>query len=298
MKKYLSIALCLAIAVLTSCSKNDESVGVDAPTHIRSVVFKTGTYGNGVSTATFQPELIQEMNAYYFVNGVLSKVYPDILPAENGQANLEIIFSPGANIYFVANAQAYLGALEMQQHVTPEDDFLQTVINANSPAANGEHPIMTAQLNLTEGMNMQPEITLKRGIARLDINIKDENVQVKGLNIANARKNMFLFAQDDVRSPEEASEDVVNMTFETPLEQDTHEGVCFLYEQAGRKLPITIPATIDGINTNLITELPATVKRNCIYTVTVTRKGAILEAVISIQDWETGDTVEAYPELQ
>lgn len=289
--------LCLVLAVLTSCNNDSELTGTGADVHIRSVVFKTGTYGNGASTTIFQPELIEELNGYYFVNGVLAKVYPDILPGESGEASLEVIFTPGANIYFVANAQAYLGEAGIQPNVTREADFLQTVIKAELPTADGTHPIMTGHLNLTDGMSMQPNITLKRGISRLDINIQDENIQVKGLNITNARKNMFLFAQDGVQSPEEVSEGVIDMTFDTPLGQDKHEGVCFLYEQAGRTLPVTIPATIDGIAVNLITELPATIKRNCIYTVNVTKKGATLEAVISIDEWEPGDTVEAYPEI-
>lgn len=96
-------------------------------------------------------------------------------------------------------------------------------------------------------------------------------------------------------APQTEFEDV-NLSFEPQL-STSQSGLLYLHEQQNDQLAVSIVITHGGKESLLKAQLPATIKRNAVYTIRIYGNNAVIEAEIKIDEWNDGEDQELYPDL-
>ena len=106
------------------------------------------------------------MKAYLFEGGVLKKVYePSAVPGHSAY-RLLLDRRPAGTLYVVANETP-----SVAENQTQEDDWLQTLLTADTPQAPLFFTGKLDKEDFASGQSSLP-LTLTRGLARFDFRIK------------------------------------------------------------------------------------------------------------------------------
>lgn len=286
-----SIAL-LGLA-FTACSNDNEGNGNPSET-VRPLVISTQQIGYEGSGLEVEGEnTLTDMKACVFENGIMTKTFEDLQPTSEGY-DLQMD-SYNGTIYMIANAEGMLDLKQMQNEGISEQEWKETVLEMkNSRTSN----IFTGSLVL-DGQSRSPQsLTLKRGVARFDLNINvTGTASIESLTLKNAAQSAYLLPQDEgVKSPANIVRKDMSVTFETPLTAST-PAVLYVYEQENDGLEISIEAVIDGRHKTLTKTLEGNLKRNTVYTVTVRKDDIDVVVKVGLEDWEMGNDTEIIPQL-
>lgn len=291
MKHFYIIILFLSSA-LWGCTPNDlNEGGADSPDRF---TFRLHGYASNIASA-FDMAQVESIDGYSFKEGVLVGIYKDLPVDKDGHAVIKQS-RDAERFYFLANAAGIADEALLQKGVLTESMLLAMVIKAESPLADGQKPFMTGMCDLT-GNNKRMEALLKRGIARIDLNIAEgTDIQIKNIRMESVRRDAFLFPHEPVASPADALSGEIDLPYETALGTGIHEGLLYLYEQAGEGIPVLLEGTVNGVEATMKAILPPVIKRNFIYRINVSSTHLSLTVTISEQPWEEGETTEIRPE--
>lgn len=295
MRKYnLLFFIFLVIIHLVSCSKDDRSETRSGEEAIHKIRFKKVAYVTGGTVATVGQNTVTDLHGYLFKDSVLRKVYPDLTLNAEGICAIEVIRSKDTHLYFLANTTG-LADTDFEVDAMTERDFLNVAtIEGSGPSVS--QSFMTGMLDISLITELEPEVLLTRGFARMDIHISaDEQVSVEGVEIENLAKSSYLFAHMPVVSPDGATKGKFEMTY-APGISHTYEGVCYLYEQPGGQT-VVLETRVQGVKNELKVQLPESIRRNHIYRIKISGTGASLEAKVDVAEWEDGEDTEATPDL-
>lgn len=139
-------------------------------------------------------------------------------------------------------------------------------------------------------------VTLKRGVARFDLQVKTAGVaRIKSITMKNTAGKGLLFTSDaGSLSPEGVERTESSVRFDEPLTANT-QGVMYLYEQSNEGLEVTIEAEIDGVEKSLSKAIDGDIRRNTVYTLTVRKDVIDVEVSLSFDEWEEGGDTELTP---
>lgn len=292
MKHFNIFILFLSSALWLGCTQTDlNEGGADSPDRF---TFRLHGYASNTASA-FDMAQVESIDGYSFKEGVLVGIYKGMPVDKDGHAVIKQS-RDGERFYFLANAAGIVDEASMQNGALTESMLLAMVIKAESPLADGQTPFMTGMCDLT-GNNKRMEVLLKRGIARIDLNIAEgTDIQIKNIRMESVRRDAFLFPQEPVASPADAQSGEIDLSYETAPGTGAHEGLLYLYEQAGEGIPVLLEGTVNGVEATMKTILPPVIKRNFIYRINVSSTHLSLTVTISEQPWEEGETTEIRPE--
>ena len=215
----------------------------------------------------------------------MTKVFEDLQPSADGY-NLQINSYEGT-IYMVANAGNMIDLQQMKEEGISEEEWKKTTMAmSNGKVVN----FFTGSL-VIDGQNQPSQsLTLKRGVARFDLNVDVAgSAAIESLTLKNVAQSGYLFAQGEVAaSPADVERNDVTAHLDTALSAST-PGVLYVYEQENAGIEVSIEAVIDGQHKVLTKTLEGNLKRNTIYTVTVRKNDIDIVVKVGIDDWEPGE---------
>ena len=179
----------------------------------------------------------------------------------------------------VANAGNMIDLQQMKEEGISEEEWKKTTMAmSNGKVVN----FFTGSL-VIDGQNQPSQsLTLKRGVARFDLNVDVAgSAAIESLTLKNVAQSGYLFAQGEVAaSPADVERNDVTAHFDTALSAST-PGVLYVYEQENAGIEVSIEAVIDGQHKVLTKTLEGNLKRNTIYTVTEPDLPSVTETVKS-----------------
>lgn len=292
MKNLGLVGIVLLGLAFTACSKEEDNGGVNESP--RSVVITTRQINyEGSGQAIEDENTITDMKACLFEKGTMTKVFEDLQPSADGY-NLQINSYEGT-IYMVANAGNMIDLQQMKEEGISEEEWKKTTMAmSNGKVVN----FFTGSL-VIDGQNQPSQsLTLKRGVARFDLNVDVAgSAAIESLTLRNVAQSGYLFAQGEVAaSPADVERNDVTAHFDAALSAST-PGVLYVYEQENTGIEVSIEAVIDGQHKVLTKTLEGNLKRNTIYTVTVRKNAIDIVVKVDIDDWEPGEDTEIIPQL-
>ena len=270
-----SLICCTLLAALLLSACQDGLDHLPAGGHSWVKVELSGYGADAVSAADAVG--FTALTGYHFADGSLCRIYEDFRKADGGYA-LEVD-RPDGTLYVVAwsgEAPPYgpppLG--------TAEADWLRTAVTGAAMFATGSMPLSDAAASGVQ------TVRLRRGLARFDLEVDVAGqVQVRRAVVRNAWTSGWLFSQDGLpAAPGDVGPDVELAP------------TAYLHEQANARLEALVEAEIDGREYTLTAPLPAVVRRNTRYTVTLRQTDPQQAVTLTVTPWGDGGTADAVPD--
>lgn len=282
--------LALVGGTLHACTSPDD--GTTAPgAGVRKLRPQLEAFADGAQTAQGE-ESVDRLDAYLFEQGRLSARFEGLTAAGDGFA-LQLGQLSG-RLYLVANAGAE--AIGTPEEGLSEQEWLaQSILSGDG--AQPRHLTGTIELgSLPSGTTTLP-VSLRRGYARFDLRILVAGeAAVERLLFTSAAREAYLFPGEQVATPAGAPTGEVEVRPDRPFTVST-PAVALLHEQASPELTLRVEALIDGKPCTFEKSLPAEIRRNTVYTVTLRRDIVDADVELTVEPWRDGGSTELEPDL-
>ena len=282
--------LALVGGTLHACTSPDD--GTTAPgAGVRKLRPQLEAFADGAQTAQGE-ESVDRLDAYLFEQGRLSARFEGLTAAGDGFA-LQLGQLSG-RLYLVANAGAE--AIGTPEEGLSEQEWLARSILLGD-GAQPRHLTGTIELgSLPSGTTTLP-VSLRRGYARFDLRILVAGeAAVERLLFTSAAREAYLFPGEQVATPAGAPTGEVEVRPDRPFTVST-PAVALLHEQASPELTLRVEALIDGKPCTFEKSLPAEIRRNTVYTVTLRRDIVDADVELTVEPWRDGGSTELEPDL-
>lgn len=286
--KHFRLCSLLSLVLLcASCSEKEEfpQPMPESPTTIK---VSAAAFTNGGEEASLEGENdFSDMQACLFENGLLTRIYTN-LDVSSDTYTLSLEGSSGT-LYMLANTASSINLEALKQKGTTETEWLESTVTGGPKGAIN---FFTGKIDITRGTETSVQtLSLERSVARLDLRMEaGENVSVKSLTLKNAVQTAYLFAHNKENTPTNGTLKDLHTTFQQPLSADTR-GVAYIYAQAEPRLKAEVEILSDGKIFTEDVELPLTLKRNTIYTLTVRKaETPSLQFELKVEEWQNGET--------
>lgn len=292
-KAYTSALIWLTALFLTACSEQFEAELQHPGPGTRVTAVFPGFGTDSTSNDTSHPTLVGDIQACLFDNGVMTQIFTDLTASAEGYS-LNVKNTSGT-LYMLANTAGTIDLQKMMEDGISEQQWLNTT---TSLADRNVTRYITGSVKLEsrkEEANPLP-LTLKRGVARLDVHLGGTNIQVNSISLQRIKQKGFLFEHDPAQSPEEAQDTTVTISFSKPLQHDSL-AVAYLLEQATPDASVAVQASIDGKAYQMEAKLPYTIKRNSVYTLSVQKDHTTNKLSLLIKEWQDGGETELVPDF-
>ncbi|MDE5586374.1 MAG: fibrobacter succinogenes major paralogous domain-containing protein [Muribaculaceae bacterium] len=171
---------------------------------------------------------------------------------------------------------------------TTEADFALSAITTEEGAATA--PLFLSAYTPIEASQMNCELTMKRGVARIDLDARDADMDISSITVDDAPLSTYVFAGE---APLETTTTVYTHEYaEAPT--GVEKGVFMVFESA-KEVHVSIHGSVEGQEIT-VPAVIETVERNKVYTLRVYDKNATVKAEFSMADWEEGDTFNGAPD--
>ena len=288
MNKYFLLGL-IFMLVFSRCTEHDDirqTINNSSSFRIQAAHFSV----SGANASLPEEDQIRELDAYLFDEGKLIKKYEDLARQDENLYSIEVPDNKGT-LYFLGNSDAITDPSDILSGMA-EEDFLQLT---TLPSASSASHFLSGKLDLN-GTSTSRQVSLRHGVARLDLSLQDAETTVKSITVKQVAKTGYLFGQDPVKTAPHTEFEDVNLSFEPQLSA-SQSGLLYLHEQQNDQLAVSIVITHGGKESLLKAQLPATIKRNAVYTIRIYGNNAVIEAEIKIDEWNDGEDQELYPDL-
>ncbi len=173
---------------------------------------------------------------------------------------------------------------------TTEAEFALTTI-ATEEGENSA-PLFLSAYTQIEPSQMNCELTMKRGVARIDLDARDADMDISSITVDDAPGATYVFAGEAGKLDSES----VIYTYEyAQAPTGVDKGVFMLFE-SDREVHVTVHGSVDGRDI-AVPAVIETVERNKVYTLRVYDKNATVKANFLMSDWEEGDTLNSSPDM-
>lgn len=287
--KMTAFAAAMAL-VQSACSEGPEIPTPPAEPMISTVKASLSAFEGGGAALDGENE-VKDLRACLFVDGTLTDIYTASTPSDGFGIQLE---RHAGTLYVVANTEGLLDLEALKERNINESEWLQLSV-AMQDAAPARFFSGSLTLDGMENSQTELPVTLKRGLARFDLQIRTAGVaSVRSLTLKNAAQSAYLFPVSGDLSPADVQRKDAVATITEPLTKDT-PAVLYVYEQENDGLEVVIEAEIDGVSKTLTKRLETDLERNKIYTLTVRKDVIDVRLDISFDEWEEGSDTELTP---
>lgn len=284
LKKYIYCLVALMLVV--ACDKEDDALGVEQGTMtVNFAATRLAGDANGQPDAT-----INLINGYRFDGGLLKEVYAGIQTDASGNAVIKLAERKGT-VYFIANANPNA---EWATGVTTLDEFTAEI--------TGEQDWRTDNLPMTgvlilEDAGTKASVSMKRAVARLDVDVLNYGVEVYDMTISNLADSGFLWEQSETVTPESALKNDWSKSFETPL-KNVKQTLLYMGEQKNSGLKVVVNVAFAGGMHKLTASLPAQINRNTVYTLKINGQGGKIDLSVVEDNWDEGTQSDAVENMK
>ncbi len=297
-KKILLVGL--SSVFFMSCTSDEDPVNPVQPGTVTKVRMIVDDFFQSTASALPTGESsISEIEAYLFQNDTLKKCLGPLSSSGGDIYELNIMNSDKGDLYFIANTEGHVDVGGLTEGTTLKSEFLRLAskLNDDQTRLKGNH-ILTGSYQHTK--TGSAEVNLQRGVARLDLNISVPQIKIKSVSIANVSNTGYVFKQSSVETPADVEKRTIRRDFAEPLTA-SETGLFYLYEQNNAEMKLTMEIEADGKSNTLSAQLPESLSRNTIYTLTVNKTGTEdfeinINVTTSVEEWTPGEDVTVTPD--
>lgn len=297
-KKILLVGL--SSVFFMSCTSDEDPVNPvqpEAVTKVRMIV--DDFFQSTASALPTEESSISEIEAYLFQNDTLKKCLGPLSSSGGDTYELNIMNSDKGDIYFIANTEGHVDVSGLEEGTTLKSEFLQLAskLNDDQTRLKGNHILTGSYQRQKAG---SAEVNLQRGVARLDLTVNVPQIKIKSVRIDNVSNTGYVFKQPGVETPVDVEKRTIRRDFPEPLTA-SETGLFYLYEQNNAEMKLTMEIEADGKSNTLSAQLPESLSRNTIYTLTVNKTGTedfeiTINVTTSVEEWTPGEDVTATPD--
>lgn len=297
-KKILLVGL--SSVFFMSCTSDEDPVNPvqpEAVTKVRMIV--DDFFQSTASALPTEESSISEIEAYLFQNDTLKKCLGPLSSSGGDTYELNIMNSDKGDIYFIANTEGHVDVSGLEEGTTLKSEFLQLAskLNDDQTRLKGNHILTGSYQRQKTG---SAEVNLQRGVARLDLTVNVPQIKIKSVRIDNVSNTGYVFKQSGVETPVDVEKRTIRKDFPEPLTA-SETGLFYLYEQNNAEMKLTMEIEADGKSNTLSAQLPESLSRNTIYTLTVNKTGTedfeiTINVTTSVEEWTPGEDVTATPD--
>ena len=297
-KKILLVGL--SSVFFMSCTSDEDPVNPVQPEAVTKVRMIVDDFFQSTASALPTGESsISEIEAYLFQNDTLKKCLGPLSSSGGDTYELNIINSDKGDIYFIANTEGHVDVSGLEEGTTLKSEFLQLAskLNDDQTRLKGNHILTGSYQRQKAG---SAEVNLQRGVARLDLTVNVPQIKIKSVRIDNVSNTGYVFKQSGVETPVDVEKRTIRKDFPEPLTA-SETGLFYLYEQNNAEMKLTMEIEADGKSNTLSAQLPESLSRNTIYTLTVNKTGTedfeiTINVTTSVEEWTPGEDVTATPD--
>lgn len=297
-KKILLVGL--SSVFFMSCTSDEDAVNPVHPettTKVRMVV--DDFFQSTASALPTGESSISEIEAYLFQNDTLKKCLGPLSSTGGNTYELDIMNSDRGDFYFIANTEGHVDVSGLVEGTTLKSDFLKLAskLDDDQTRLKGNHILTGSYQRKKKG---SAEVTLQRGVARLDLTVNVPQIKIKSVRIDNVSNTGYVFKQSGVETPADVEKRTIRRDFPEPLTA-SETGLFYLYEQNNAEMKLTMEIEAEGKSNTLSAQLPESLSRNTIYTLTVNKTGAedfeiTINVTTSVEEWTPGEDVTTTPD--
>lgn len=297
-KKILLVGL--SSVFYMSCTSDEDPVNQvqpEAVTKVRMIV--DDFFQSTASALPTEESSISEIEAYLFQNDTLKKCLGPLSSSGGDTYELNIMNSDKGDIYFIANTEGHVDVSGLEEGTTLKSEFLQLAskLNDDQTRLKGNHILTGSYQRQKTG---SAEVNLQRGVARLDLTVNVPQIKIKSVRIDNVSNTGYVFKQSGIETPVDVEKRTIRRDFPEPLTA-SETGLFYLYEQNNAEMKLTMEIEADGKSNTLSAQLPESLSRNTIYTLTVNKTGTedfeiTINVTTSVEEWTPGEDVTATPD--
>lgn len=297
-KKILLVGL--SSVFFMSCTSDEDPVNPVQPEAVTKVRMIVDDFFQSTASALPTGESsISEIEAYLFQNDTLKKCLGPLSSSGGDTYELNIMNSDKGDIYFIANTEGHVDVSGLEEGTTLKSEFLQLAskLNDDQTRLKGNHILTGSYQRQKAG---SAEVNLQRGVARLDLTVNVPQIKIKSVRIDNVSNTGYVFKQSGVETPVDVEKRTIQRDFPEPLTA-SETGLFYLYEQNNAEMKLTMEIEADGKSNTLSAQLPVSLSRNTIYTLTVNKTGTedfeiTINVTTSVEEWTQGEDVTATPD--
>lgn len=290
----------LSSVFFMSCTSDEDPVNPvqpEAVTKVRMIV--DDFFQSTASALPTEESSISEIEAYLFQNDTLKKCLGPLSSSGGDTYELNIMNSDKGDIYFIANTEGHVDVSGLEEGTTLKSEFLQLAskLNDDQTRLKGNHILTGSYQRQKTG---SAEVNLQRGVARLDLTVNVPQIKIKSVRIDNVSNTGYVFKQSGIETPVDVEKRTIRRDFPEPLTA-SETGLFYLYEQNNAEMKLTMEIEADGKSNTLSAQLPESLSRNTIYTLTVNKTGTedfeiTINVTTSVEEWTPGEDVTATPD--
>lgn len=297
-KKILLVGL--SSVFFMSCTSDEDPVNPVQPEAVTKVRMIVDDFFQSTASALPTGESsISEIEAYLFQNDTLKKCLGPLSSSGGDTYELNIMNSDKGDIYFIANTEGHVDVSGLEEGTTLKSEFLQLAskLNDDQTRLKGNHILTGSYQRQKAG---SAEVNLQRGVARLDLTVNVPQIKIKSVRIDNVSNTGYVFKQSGIETPVDVEKRTIRRDFAEPLTA-SETGLFYLYEQNNAEMNLTMEIEADGKSNTLSAQLPESLSRNKIYTLTVNKTGTedfeiTINVTTSVEEWIPGEDVTATPD--
>lgn len=297
-KKILLVGL--SSVFFMSCTSDEDPVNPVQPEAVTKVRMIVDDFFQSTASALPTGESsISEIEAYLFQNDTLKKCLGPLSSSGGDTYELNIMNSDKGDIYFIANTEGHVDVSGLEEGTTLKSEFLQLAskLNDDQTRLKGNHILTGSYQRQKAG---SAEVNLQRGVARLDLTVNVPQIKIKSVRIDNVSNTGYVFKQSGVETPVDVEKRTIRRDFPEPLTA-SETGLFYLYEQNNAEMKLTMEIEADGKSNTLSAQLPESLSRNKIYTLTVNKTGTedfeiTINVTTSVEEWTQGEDVTTTPD--
>lgn len=297
-KKILLVGL--SSVFFMSCTSDEDLTNPVQPENFTKVRMIVDDFFQSTASALPTGESsISEIEAYLFQNDTLKKCLGPLSSSGGDTYELNIMNSDKGDIYFIANTEGHVDVSGLEEGTTLKSEFLQLAskLNDDQTRLKGNHILTGSYQRQKAG---SAEVNLQRGVARLDLTVNVPQIKIKSVRIDNVSNTGYVFKQSGVETPVDVEKRTIRRDFPEPLTA-SETGLFYLYEQNNAEMKLTMEIEADSKSNTLSAQLPESLSRNKIYTLTVNKTGTedfeiTINVTTSVEEWIPGEDVTATPD--
>lgn len=167
---------------------------------------------------------------------------------------------------------------------TSEEQFALSTVS--TPEGVNSAPLFLSGKAAVEAEQMQCELMMKRGVARIDLDARDADMDITSITVEDAPAASYVFVGNGILS----EPGTVAYTYEYATAPTGIEKSLFMLFESAKEVHVNVHGTVDGIEIDVPAVL-TDVERNKVYTLRVYDKNATVKAGFTVADWETGEDI-------
>lgn len=279
-KAKIGVIALMGVLTLASCSDKEDMplAGGDNDGSGFSLSIKGMPAAPAGATAASGQEAISVFQ--FGPEGLFSK---NIINSYNPEA-INLVKGTTRALYCVSGID-----IEASEETTQAEFSLSTIATEEGAASA---PLFLSAYTSIEPTHMDCELTMKRGVARIDLDARDADMDISSIIVEDAPAASYIFAGDAGKLKSETTV----YTYEYATAPTGMEKGVFMIFESDKDVHVTVHGSVDGVDI----AVPAVIEnaeRNKVYTLRIYDKNATVKAAFSVSDWEEGDTFNSSPDM-